>query len=95
MTFLKQAFGSIIQQILLTILVIGGVLIVQQFNKQLYQLGLLLVIGAALLEIGAGNIPANANFRFSITLLLISLVIVGAVFSLGIILVPFLVALGK
>ncbi len=95
MTFFKQPFGSVIQPVLLSILVFAGLLIVQPWVKELYQLGMLLLIGAALLEIGAGNIPANADFRYSIMVLAIALVVVAAVFSLGIFLVPYLVALGR
>lgn len=95
MSFLKQPFGSILQQVLLSVLVLGGVLIAQPWVRDLYRVGLLLVVGAALLEIGAGNIPPRAGWKKSVTLLVIALVIVGAVFSLGILLVPFLVALGR
>ncbi len=95
MTFFKQPFGAILQPVLLGVLVFAALLIVQPWVRELYQVGLVLLVGAALLEIGAGNIPPNADAKRSLAFLAISLVIVGAVFSLGIVLVPTLVALGR
>lgn len=95
MRLLKQPFGSVLQQVLLSILVLGGLLIVQPWIRELYQVGLILLVGAAFLEIGAGNIPPDADMRKSLTILVIALVVVGAVFGLGIFLVPYLVALGR
>ncbi len=94
-SFLKQPFGSVLQQTLLIVLLFAGVLIVQPFSRQIYQVGLAILIGAALLEIGAGNIPANANFRSSILFLVLALVVIAIVFTAGILLVPSLVALGS
>jgi hypothetical protein len=95
MTFHRQRFSSLLQPVLLIVLVVGGLLIVQSLSIRAYQLGLLLVVGASLLEIGAGNIPPDATFRKSIAILIFSLVMVAIVFGLGIVLVPRLVAMGK
>jgi len=95
MRFHRQPFGSILQPVLLIVLVIGGLLIVQSLSMRAYQVGLLLVVGAALLEIGAGNIPPDATFGKSLAIIVFSLVMVGIVFGFGIALVPRLVAMGK
>lgn len=95
MTFHKQPFGSILQPALLILLFIGGLLIVQQLSIRAYQLGFLLLVGAALLEIGAGNIPPDATFGRSLAIIVFSIVMVGIVFGLGIVLVPRLVAMGR
>jgi hypothetical protein len=95
MKFFKQPFGSILQPVLLSVLLLGGLLVVQPWVKGLYQAGLVLIIGAALLEIGAGNIPPDASFQKSLLILVFSLIVVAAVFSLGMFLVPTLVALGR
>ena len=94
MTFFKQAFGSILQQVLLGALIIAIVLITQPWSKDGYRVGLVLLMASALLEMGAGNVPANAKFGKSVMLLAITLVIVGIVFGIGILLAPKLVALG-
>jgi hypothetical protein len=93
--FASQPFGSILAQVLIALLFISGLLILQGWSMQVFQFGLVLLIAAALLQIGVGNIPPTANFRQSITMVLVSLSIIAAVFVVGILLVPYLVSLGE
>jgi hypothetical protein len=94
MTVLRQPFASVLQLVLIVLLILSGVLIVQQWSLQIYQIGLVLLVATTLLQIGAGNIPPDAGVGRSLGILIISLTIVALVFGLGIVLVPYLVGLG-
>lgn len=86
-------FAARFQSILIVVMFAGFVLIAQGFSKTLYQIGLPLLVLAAFLQIAFGNIPPAANFAASMKLLLLTWVIVVAVFVLGILLAPFLIDL--
>lgn len=73
----------------------GLILIAQQANKTLYQLGLPLLVLAAFLQIAFGNISPTAGFWRSLKLLAITWVIVVAVFLLGVLLAPTLIDLTR
>jgi hypothetical protein len=60
-----------------------------------YQYGLLLLIGFSLLQVVAGNIPPQTRVVGTLIRLLLGLVILAAVFGIGIILVPYLAELGR
>jgi hypothetical protein len=84
-------FAARVQGILILVMVVGFVLIAQQTNKQLYKIGLPLLVVAAFLQIAFGNIPPSAGFVRSIKLLVLTWIIVAAVFALGIWLAPDLI----
>ncbi len=94
MSLLRQPFASILQLTLIVLLIVSGVLITQQWSLQVFQAGLILLVATTLLQIGAGNIPPQAGFGRSLVMLVVSLAIIGVVFGLGIVLVPYLVGLG-
>jgi len=80
---------------LICIMVVGFVLIAQQFAFGLYQVGLLTVMASTLLHIAVGNLPLNAGPGRTLMWTVMILGIVAAVFGLGILLVPFLAQLGR
>jgi hypothetical protein len=84
-------FAARFQGLLILVMVVGFVLIAQQRDKALYQIGLPLLVVAAFLQIAFGNIPPSAGFVKSIKLLILTWVIVAAVFALGIWLAPDLI----
>ncbi len=88
-------FAARFQAILIALLFVGFVLIAQRFSKSLYQIGLPLLVLAAFLQIAFGNIPPTAGFAKSMRLLVLTWVIVAAVFGLGIVLAPYLIGLGR
>jgi len=80
---------------LILMMVLGFVLITQQWSFSLYQLGLLTVIGATILNIAVSNVPKSAQgWRVARAMILI-LATTAAVFGLGIVLVPYLARLGQ
>ncbi len=84
-------FAARFQGILIAVMVVAFVLIAQQRIKELYQIGLPLLVVAAFLQIAFGNIPPSAGFVKSMKLLILTWVIVAGVFGLGIWLAPDLI----
>ena len=80
---------------LIILMIVGFVLITQQWSFSLYQLGLLVVICATILNIAVSNVPKSARGWGVMRGLITILAVVAAVFALGIWLVPYLAQLGQ
>lgn len=81
--------------VLILVMGVGFLLIVQQWSFAAYQIGLLTVMGATVLNIAVGNLPRAAGAVRALGLTLFILAIVAAVFAAGILLVPYLAQLGS
>lgn len=90
-----QPFASVAKGALIILLLFTFVLIAQNANKSIYQLGLLLLIFFTLLQIAFGNIPSTATFRQTLLYLLIAAVIITALVLLSIAIAPSLIHLGR
>jgi hypothetical protein len=95
MRFFRLPFASQLQIILLGGMILAFLLIAQNQSVDVYQYGLLLLIGFSLLQVVAGNIPPQTGVIGTLIRLFLGLVIVAAVFGIGIILVPYLAELGR
>ncbi len=91
----KQAFASVMHLALVILLLVSFGLITQQHSRSLYQLGFVLLVASTFVQIVFGNVPPSANFKRSMKFLGVGLIIITAVFALGIIITPFLVNLGR
>ena len=80
---------------LILVMGLGFLLIVQQWSFAAYQVGLLTVMAATVLNIAVGNLPRAAGPGRALGLTLCILAIVAAVFAAGIVLVPYLAQLGS
>lgn len=80
---------------LIVLMVLGCVLIGQQWSFALYQIGLLAVVGATILSIAVGNVPRTARGWRAFAVMIIILVVTAALFIIGILLVPYLTRLGQ
>lgn len=80
---------------LIILMVLGCILIAQQWSFALYQAGLLTVIGATILNIAVGNVPRAARGWRAFGAVLIILAVTAALFIIGILLVPYLARLGQ
>jgi hypothetical protein len=78
---------------LIVVMCAGFALIAQTFSFRLFQLGLLAVMGATLLNIAVGNLPRQAGAGRALLLTLAILGLVAVVFGAGILLVPTLTQL--
>ncbi|MCC6313511.1 MAG: hypothetical protein IT337_05825 [Thermomicrobiales bacterium] len=75
---------------LLCMLLIG-----QQMNKTLYQIGLPVLVVAAFSQIAFGNIPPRSNFATSMKLLVLTWAITIALIVVSIRIAPTLIGLGR
>ncbi len=80
---------------LILLMLLGFVLITQQWSFGLYQIGLLTVIGATILNIAVTNVPRASRGWAIVRALVVILAVTAAVFGLGILLVPYLAMLGQ
>ncbi len=80
---------------LIILMMVGFLLITQQWSFFLYQIGLLTVIGATILNIAVGNVPHAVRGWRALRAVVIILAVTAAVFVIGILLVPSLAQLGQ
>jgi hypothetical protein len=95
MGFFRLPFASKLQIVLLGGMILAFLLIAQNQSPDVYQYGLVLLIVFSLLQVVAGNIPPQTRLVGTIVRLLLGLLIVAAVFGIGILLVPYLAELGR
>ena len=88
-------FAARFQAILIVVMLAAFVLILQQGNKQLYQLGLPVLVVAAFLQIAFGNIPPRTGFVKSMGLLVMTWVIIAVLVVLAVQVTPSLIQLGQ
>ncbi len=91
----RQPFASVMHLALVILLLVSFGLITQQRSRFLYQIGFMLLVASTFVQIVFGNVPPSANFKRSMKFLGVGLIIITAVFALGIIITPFLVNLGR
>ena len=92
---MRRSFVPRLELALILVMAGGVLLIVQSWSFGAYQLGLLTVMAATMLNIAVGNLPRQAGPGRALALTLGILGIVAAVFGLGIVLVPYLAMLGR
>lgn len=80
---------------LIVLMVLGCVLIGQQWSFALYQIGLIAVVGATILSIAVGNVPRTSRGWRAFAVMVIILAVTAALFIIGILLVPYLTRLGQ
>ena len=88
-------FAAWFQAVLMVVMFASFVLILQQGNKQLYQIGLPVLVVAAFLQIAFGNIPPTTGFLKSMGLLLITWAIVAILVVVAVWITPNLIELGR
>ncbi len=88
-------FAARFQAILIVVMFAAFLLILQQGNKQLYQIGLPVLVVAAFLQIAFGNIPPATGFVKSMGLLLMTWAIVAVLIVVSVLITPNLIQLGR
>ena len=88
-------FAARFQAILIVVMFATFVLILQQGNQQLYQIGLPVLVVAAFLQIAFGNIPPTTGFVKSMGLLLMTWGIVAVLIVAAVLITPTLIQLGR
>jgi hypothetical protein len=80
---------------LICLMGVGFLLVLQPWSYPCYRVGLILVLGATLLNIAVGNLPRNATPVRALLLTTLILAVVAAVFVIGILLVPVFAQMGQ
>jgi hypothetical protein len=80
---------------LIAAMVVGILMIAQRANVDVFRWGLRLLVCATILQIAVGNLPKDASVGKSLVLVAVILLVVAAVFSIGIWLVPVLSQMGR
>lgn len=88
-------FAARFQAILIVVMFAAFLLILQQGNKQLYQIGLPVLVVAAFLQIAFGNIPPTTRFLKSMGLLAMTWAIVAVLIAVAVRITPSLIDLGR
>ena len=88
-------FAAWFQAVLIVVMFACFVLILQLGNKQLYQIGLPVLVVAAFLQIAFGNIPPATGFLKSMLLLLMTWAIVAILVVAAVQITPNLIQLGR
>jgi hypothetical protein len=90
-----RTFPERLETMLIVGLVAGILLIAQRYNLMLYKAGLTILVFSTLLQIAVGNLRKDASAGRSLFFIAKVLVVIAAVFSLGIVLVPYFSQLGR
>ena len=88
-------FAARFQAILIVVMFATFLLILQQQNKDLYKVGLPLLVLAAFLQIAFGNIPPSTRFMKSMGLLVMTWGIVALLIVVAVWITPSLIQLGR
>jgi hypothetical protein len=91
----RLTFPERAERVLIAALVLAILLIAQPWSIQVYRAGLILLVGATLLQIPVGNLPKEAGGGRSLLVIALILGVVAAVFGIGILLTPVLSQLGR
>ncbi|MBW1660136.1 MAG: hypothetical protein JRJ48_06535 [Deltaproteobacteria bacterium] len=91
----KKPFGARMQTLVIATMLLSFLFIIQEYSLIVYQIGLFLLIVAALSQMAFGNIPSEASFGEVKKTLAVAFGIVFCVFGLGILLAPVLVKIGR
>ncbi len=90
-----MGFAYRLEAALLLVFAAGLLLVAQTWVEPLYEAGLLMVIGSALLLIAVGNVPAQLRPFGALLRVALLLLLLAAVFGAGFLLVPVLARLGQ
>lgn len=91
----RPTFAERAELTLIVTMLIGILLVAQRWWIDVYRFGLCLLVAATFLQIAVGNVPKNLGFAGTMVRVVIILAIVALLFSLGILLVPYLAQLGR
>lgn len=91
----ERPFAYKVQALLIGGLLLSFVLIMQTVSITFYKIGLLLLIVATVVQIPFGNIPPESDRKKTLKMFAWMLLIVAAIFGIGILIAPMLVNMGR
>ncbi|GGD98030.1 hypothetical protein GCM10011390_16030 [Aureimonas endophytica] len=90
----SRSFPEVLETTLIVGLLLGILLIAQRYDLTLYKIGLSILVVSTILQIAVGNLAKDASVARSLRFIAVVLLIVAAIFSLGIFLVPTFASFG-
>lgn len=90
-----RSFPERLETTLIAGMLIGIALIAQRYNLLLYKVGLSIVVISTLVQIAVGNLRKDASTGASLFFIVKILIVIAAVFTIGILLVPTFSQLGR
>jgi MFS superfamily sulfate permease-like transporter len=90
-----RSFPERLETALIIGLCLGIALIAQRYSVAVYRAGLVILVVGTLLQIAVGNLRKDAGVADSLKFIAKILFVIGAVFGIGILLVPTFAQLGR
>ncbi|WP_377294639.1 hypothetical protein [Rhizobium sp. SG2393] len=91
----KPGFIDRLESILMALILIGIVLVAQQWSVAVYRVGLSILVTATLVQIAVGNVPRDLSVARSLLRIVILLGVVALMFGIGILLAPIFAQIGR
>lgn len=91
----RRPFQQRAEITMISAMILGILMIAQRFQVEVFQWGLRLLMVATILQIAVGNLPKEVSLRRGLLLIAGIVLLVVAVFGIGILLVPVLSQLGQ
>lgn len=91
----QTGFIDRLEGILMALILIGIVLVAQQWSVMVYRIGLSILVCATLVQIAVGNVPRNLSVARSLLRIVILLCVVALMFGIGILLAPIFAQIGR
>ncbi|SIR32681.1 hypothetical protein SAMN05880582_11056 [Rhizobium sp. RU20A] len=91
----KPGFIDRLEAILMALILIGIVLVAQQWSVMVYRVGLSILVCATLVQIAVGNVPRDLSVVRSLLRIVILLCVVALMFGIGILLAPIFAQIGR
>lgn len=91
----KTSFAERAELVLIVAMLLGIILVAQRWSLVVYHIGLSVLVAATFLQIAVGNVPKHLGFVATAVRVVFILALIVALFSLGILLVPYLAHLGR
>ena len=91
----ETSFVDRLETILMALILIGIVLVAQQWSVKIFRVGLTILVLSTLLQIAVGNVPRHFSAGKSIVRIVILLGVVALMFGLGILAAPYFAQIGR
>jgi hypothetical protein len=91
----ERGFIDRLEAVLMGLILLGIILVAQQFSVTVFRIGLGILVGATLLQIAVGNTPRDMSVGRSLLRIVILLAVVALMFGLGILLAPYFAQIGR
>lgn len=91
----RLGFQERAERVMIAALLVAIAMIAQRFSIHVYRWGLLLLVGATILQIAVGNLPKECTPREGIVMTAGIVLAIAGVFGVGILIAPYLTQLGR